>query len=75
MDNIMKYLQLILLGMAMLVVPVMPSLVLCGLSLVYFKKHDWERGFFNDKWGMLGVASFLASIMIFVVGVYLPTRQ
>lgn len=75
MDNIMKYLQIILLGLAMFVVPVMPSLVLCGLSLIYFRKHDWERGFFQDKWGTLGVVSFLAGVMVFVMGVYLPSQQ
>ena len=75
MDTIMKYLQLILLGMAMLVIPVMPSLVLCGLSLIYFRRHDWQRGFFNDKWGILGLASFVAGLAVFVVGVYIPSRQ
>ena len=75
MDTIMKYLQLILLGMAMLVIPVMPSLVLCGLSLIYFRRHDWQRGFFNDKWGILGLASFMAGLAVFVVGVYIPSRQ
>jgi hypothetical protein len=71
----MKYLQLILLGMIMFVVPFMPSLVLCGLSLVYLRRHDWERGFFNDKWGVLGLASFLAGLVVFMVGVYIPSRQ
>lgn len=75
MDTIMKYLQLILLGMAMFVIPVMPSLVLCGLSLIYFRRHDWQRGFFNDKWGILGLASFMAGLAVFVVGVYIPSRQ
>lgn len=75
MDNIMKYLQIILLGLVMFVVPIMPSLALCGISLVYFKKHDWTRGFFSDKWGTLGVASFLAGMMVFILGVYLPSRQ
>jgi|GEM_PF-2884022 hypothetical protein len=45
MDNIMKYLQFVLLGLAMFVIPGMPSLVLCGLSLVYFRKHDWGKVF------------------------------
>ena len=75
MDNIMKYLQLILLGLIMFVVPVMPSLLWCGLSLVYLKKHDWGRGFFNDKWGVLGLASFAAGLVVFMVGVYIPSRQ
>ena len=75
MDNIMKYLQLILLGLAMLIIPVMPSLVLCGLSLVYFRKHDWGKSFFKHKWGVFGVLSFLFGIIIFVVGVYIPSQQ
>lgn len=75
MDNIMKYLQFVLLGLAMFVIPVMPSIVLCGLSLVYFKRHDWAKGFFKDKWGALGLVSFLTGIMVFVVGVYIPSLQ
>ena len=75
MDNIMKYLQIILLGLAMFIIPIMPSLVLCGLSLVYFWKHDWTKGFFKDKWGALGILSFLFSVLIFIVGVYIPSRQ
>jgi len=72
MDHIMKYLQIVLLGLAMFVVPVLPSLVLLGLSLVCFRKHDWSKGFFTDKWGMLGVASFLFGILIFWAGVFIP---
>ena len=75
MDNIMKYLQFILLGLALFVIPIMPSLVLLGLSLIYFKKHDWTKGFFKDKWGTLGVVSFLSGIAVFLVGVYLPSQQ
>lgn len=74
MDNIMKYLQIILLGLAMFIIPVMPSLVLCGLSLIYFRKHDWTKGFFKDKWGTLGIVSFLSGIIVFLVGVYIPSR-
>ena len=73
MDNVMKYLQWILLGLAMFVVPVLPSLVLCGLSLVYFRKHDWTQGFFYDKWGTLGILSFLFGLIIFMVAVYRPS--
>lgn len=75
MDNIMKYLQFVLLGLAMFIIPTMPSIVLCGLSFVYFKKHDWEKDFFNDKWGTLGILSFLFGILVFIVGVYMPTKQ
>jgi hypothetical protein len=75
MENIMKYLQLIMLGLAMFIIPGMPSIVLVGLSLVYFRKHDWKKGFFKDKWGTLGILSFLFGIAVFVVGVYLPSRQ
>jgi hypothetical protein len=75
MDNIMKYLQFVLLGLAMFIIPGMPSLVLCGLSLVYFRKHDWGKGFFKDKWGTLGILSFLSGIIVFVVGVYIPAKQ
>jgi len=49
MDYLMKYLQILLLGLAMFIIPIMPILVLCGLSLVYFKKHDWTKDFFYDK--------------------------
>ena len=75
MDNLMKYLQIILLGLAMFVIPIMPSLVLCGLSLIYFRKHDWTEEFFKDRWGTLGILSFLFGILVFVVGVYIPSRQ
>ena len=75
MDNLMKYLQILLLGLTMFIIPIMPSLVLCGLSLIYFKRHDWTKGFFNDKWGTLGLLSFLSAIAVFFMGVYLPSRQ
>lgn len=75
MDNIMKYLQFILLGLAMFIVPGMPSLVLCGLSLLYFKKHDWTKNFFHDKWGTLGILSFLSGVVVFAVSVYLPSQD
>ena len=75
MDNIMKYLQFVLLGLAMFVIPIMPSIVLCRLSFVYFKRHDWAKGFFKDKWGALGLVSFLTGIMVFVLGVYIPSLQ
>jgi hypothetical protein len=70
MDNIMKYLQLILLGLAMFIVPTLPSLVLCGLSLIYFRKHDWTQGFFYDKWGTLGILSFLFGLAVFLGTAY-----
>ena len=66
MDNIMKYLQLILLGLAMLIVPILPSLALCGISLMYFRKHDWTQGFFYDKWGTLGILSLLFGLALFL---------
>ena len=75
MENIMKYLQLVLLGLAMFVVPMLPSVVLFGLSLIYFRKHDWGKGFFKDRWGTLGILSFLSGIIVFVVGVYIPSQQ
>jgi hypothetical protein len=73
--RIRKLTPFVLLGLTVFVIPVMPSIVLCGLSLVYFKRYDWAKGFFKDKWGTLGVVSFLARIMIFVVGVYISSRQ
>lgn len=73
MDNIMKYLQWILLGLAMFVVPMLPSLVLCGLSLMCFRKHDWTQGFFYDKWGTLGILSFVFGLAVFMVAVYRPS--
>ena len=75
MENVMKYLQLILLGLAMFIIPMLPGVVLIGLSLIYFRKHDWGKGFFNDKWETLGILSFLFGIIVFVVGVYIPFRQ
>jgi hypothetical protein len=70
----MKYLQIILLGLAMFIIPIMPSLVLCGLSLIYFQKHDWTKGFFKDKWGTLGIVSLLSGMIVFLVSVYTPSR-
>jgi len=72
MDNLMKYLQWILLGLAMFVVPILPSLVLCGLSLLYFWRHDWTQGFFYDKWGALGILSFVFGLAVFLGAVYSP---
>jgi hypothetical protein len=75
MDNTMKYLQFILLGLTLFIIPMMPRIVLCGLSFVYFKKHDWGKGFFNDKWGALGILSFLSGIIVFVLGIYMPSQR
>ena len=66
MERMMSYLQYIPLSLAMFIVPIMPSLGLIGLSLFYFKKHDWGNGFFEDKWGTLGILSFLGGIVAFI---------
>jgi hypothetical protein len=66
----MKYLQFIMLGMTLLVSPILASIVLLGLSLFYFQKHDWGEGFFEDRWGALGSISFLLGILVYVVLVY-----
>jgi len=46
MDKGMKYLHYIMPG-------------LTGLSLFSFQKHDWDEGFLDDRWGILGSVSFL----------------
>jgi hypothetical protein len=74
MEKLMKYLQYILLGLIMFIHPIMPSIVLVGLSLLSFQKHDWEEGFFNDRWGILGSVSFLAGIVVYVLMIYLPSQ-
>lgn len=73
MDSVMKVLQYILLGLVMLVFPLMPSLALLGLSLFYFKKHDWRNSFFRDKWGALGILSFLLGVAAYVI-LFMPTQ-
>ena len=73
MDSMMRYLQLILLGLVMFVIPIMPSLVLIGLSLLYFKKHNWQSGFLKDKWGALGILSFLLGLLAYVF-IFMPYR-
>jgi hypothetical protein len=72
MDKLMKYLQYILLCLIVFVHPIMPSLVMVGLSLFSFQKHDWGEGFFDDRWGILGSVSFLVGIVAYVIMVYLP---
>jgi hypothetical protein len=74
MEKLMKYLQYILLGLVVFVHPIMPSLALMGLSLFSFQKHDWEEGFFDDRWGLLGSASLLAGIAVYMVMIYLPAQ-
>jgi hypothetical protein len=72
MEKLMKYLQYVLLGLIVFVHPIMPSLVLMGLSLFSFQKHDWGEGFFDDRWGILGSVSFLVGIVVYMAMVYLP---
>jgi hypothetical protein len=74
MENLMKFLQYVMLALVMFIHPVMPSIVLLGLSLISFQKHDWEEGFFDDRWGTLGSVSFLLGIVTYVVMVYLPSQ-
>lgn len=74
MENLMKFLQYVLLALVMFIHPVMPSIVLLGLSLISFQRHDWEEGFFDDRWGTLGSISFLLGIVIYMVMVYLPSQ-
>jgi hypothetical protein len=74
MENLMKFLQYILLALVMFIHPVMPSIVLLGLSLISFQKHDWQEGFFDDNWGTLGSVTFLLAIVTYVVMVYLPSQ-
>jgi hypothetical protein len=74
MEKLMKYLQYILLGLVVFIHPIMPSIVLVGLSLFSFQKHDWEEGFFDDRWGFLGSVSFLVGILVYMIMVYLPSK-
>ncbi len=74
METLMKFLQYALLGLLVFVHPIMPSLVLMGLSLISFQKHDWEEGFFDDRWGLLGSACLLGGIAVYMVMIYLPSR-
>jgi hypothetical protein len=74
MEQLMKVLQYILLGLVMFIHPIMPSLALLGLSVFYLQKHDWEAGFFEDRWGAIGSISFLLGIIVYVAMVYLPSR-
>lgn len=74
MENLMKFLQYVLLALVMFIHPVMPSIILLGLSLISFQRHDWGEGFFDDNWGTLGSISFLLGIVIYVVMFYLPTH-
>ena len=70
METTMKYLQFMMLGMITLIDPIFASIFLMGLSLYYFRKHDWSEGFFDDRWGTLGSISFLLGVLTYVVMVY-----
>ncbi len=74
MEKLMKYLQYVLVGLVVFVHPIMPSLVLMGLSLFSFQKHDWGEGFFDDRWGLLGSVSLLAGIAVYMIMIYLPSQ-
>ncbi len=74
MEKLMKSLQYLLLGLVLFVHPIMPSLALMGLSLFSFQKHDWQEGFFDDRWGLLGSASLLAGIAVYMIMIYLPSQ-
>lgn len=74
MENLMKFLQYVMLALVMFIHPIMPSIVLVGLSLISFQKHDWGDGFFEDRWGTLGSLAFLLGIVTYVVMVYLPSH-
>ena len=70
----MVALPLVLLGLTIFINPIMSSLVLMGLSMFYFQKHDWGEEFFDDRWGTLGAITFLLGITIYFVVVYMPFR-
>lgn len=74
MVTIMVALPLVLLGLTIFINPIMSSLVLMGLSMFYFQKHDWGEEFFDDRWGTLGAITFLLGITIYFVVVYMPFR-
>ena len=70
----MRYLQYVLLGLIVFVHPIMPCLVLLGLSIITFQKHNWNEGFFDDRWGALGSVTFLLGIAAYLVIIYLPSQ-
>lgn len=74
MVTTMVALPLVLLGLTIFINPIMSSLVLMGLSMFYFQKHDWGEEFFDDRWGTLGAITFLLGITIYFVVVYMPFR-
>ena len=74
MVTIMIALPLVLLCLTIFINPIMSSLVLMGLSMFYFQKHDWGEEFFDDRWGTLGAITFLLGITIYFVVVYMPFR-
>ncbi len=74
MEKLMKSLQFILLGLVVFIHPIMPSLVLLGLSLFYFQRHDWGEGFFDDRWGTLGMLTFLLGVVVYTLMVFIPSQ-
>lgn len=74
MEKLMKVLQYALLGLVMLINPLISSIGLLGLSIFFFQKHDWEEGFFDDRWGWIGTIAFLLGIAVYVVTVYMPSK-
>jgi len=74
MEKLMKVFQFILLGLVLLINPLISSIGLLGLSFFFFQKHDWEKGFFGDRWGAFGGVSFLIGVIVYVVLVYIPSQ-
>ena len=37
-------------------------------SMFLLEKHNWDKKFFGDKWGILGIVCFLIGVIIFGEG-------
>jgi hypothetical protein len=68
----METLPLLLLGLTVFINPILSSIMLMGLSILYFQKHDWGEEFFDDRWGTLGAITLTLAIAVYFVVVYVP---
>ena len=59
--------------LVMFIIRILPSIALFWLGRELLEKHDWRNAFFKDRWGTLGITSFLLAIIVFLVLVYLPS--
>jgi len=47
---------------------ILPGILLIGYSMFLLEKHNWDKKFFGDKWGILGIVCFLIGVIIFGEG-------